>query len=115
MNKENTIILILFMLMFKKLRLKKGLEFIMNNSTLKSLLQDYEQKRLNAILDLDRRKEKLYSSNSDLENIEDTLNISSLNLAKAILSTPYDTNTISNLQNKINTLKEEKKVILQKF
>lgn len=85
----------------------------MSNSTLKSLLKDYEQKRLNAFLDLDRRKDALYASNKDLESIEASLNLSSLNLAKAILSTPNDASLVSNLQNKIDTLKEEKKVILK--
>lgn len=85
----------------------------MGNSTLKNLLKDYEQKRLNAILDLDRRKSELFSSNPDLEKIEAELNISSLNLAKAFLSTPNDTNCINDLKNKIDDLKNRKNIILK--
>ena len=39
----------------------------MGNSTLKEFIKDYEQERLNVILDLDRRKSELFSSNPDLE------------------------------------------------
>lgn len=85
----------------------------MGNSTLKSLLKDYEQKRLNAFLDLDRRKNELYASNKDLENIEESLNLSSLNLAKAILSTPNDSSLVTNLQNKIDDLKDKKRNLLK--
>lgn len=85
----------------------------MGNSTLKSLLKDYEQKRLNAILDLDRRKSELFSSNPDLEKIETELNISSLNLAKSFLSMPNDTDFVNDLKSKINDLKDRKNIILK--
>lgn len=85
----------------------------MGNSTLKSLLKDYEQKRLNAILDLDRRKSELFSSNPDLEKIETELNISSLNLAKSFLYMPNDTDFVSDLKSKINDLKDRKNIILK--
>ena len=84
----------------------------MSNSTLKNLLKDYEQKRMNAILDLDKRKSALYSSNNRLEEIENELNSFALNTAKAILSTSSKTNSVDNLKEKIDNLKKEKENIL---
>ena len=51
----------------------------MSNPTLKNLLKEYEQKRLNALIDLDKRKNDLYSSNKRLEEIDATLNNYALN------------------------------------
>ncbi len=84
----------------------------MSNSTLKNLLKDYEQKRMNAILDLDKRKSALYSSNKRLEEIENELNSFALNTAKAILSAPNETSSVDNLKEKIDNLKKEKESIL---
>lgn len=84
----------------------------MSNATLKNLLKDYEQKRMNAILDLDKRKSALYSSNKRLEEIENELNSFALNTAKAILSAPNETNSVDNLKEKIDNLKKEKENIL---
>lgn len=84
----------------------------MSNATLKNLLKDYEQKRMNAILDLDKRKSALYSSNKRLEEIENELNSFALNTAKAILSAPNETNSVDNLKEKIDNLKNEKESIL---
>ena len=41
----------------------------MANETLNSLLKEYEQKKLNAELDLDRKKENLYKNNKISFNI----------------------------------------------
>lgn len=84
----------------------------MSNSTLKNLLKDYEQKRMNAILDLDKRKVALYSSNKKLEEIENELNSFALNTAKAILSASNETTSIDNLKEKMDNLKKEKENIL---
>lgn len=84
----------------------------MSNSTLKSLLKEYEQKRISAISDLDRRKEKLYSSNSRLAEIDHELNNYAINTAKSILSNVNNSNSIDNLKSKIDDLKKEKINIL---
>lgn len=85
----------------------------MSNSTLKNLLKEYEQKRMSALLDLDRRKQELYSSNKRLEEIESELNSFALNTAKSILSGPDEQNSVVNLKEKIDTLKNEKEEILK--
>ena len=84
----------------------------MSNSTLKNLLKEYEQKRLNALVDLDKRKEDLYSSNKRLEEIDFELNSYALNTAKSILSNSNNT-SLCDLQNKIDDLKKEKETILK--
>ncbi len=84
----------------------------MSNSTLKNLLKEYEQKRLNALVDLDKRKQSLYSSNKRLEEIDFELNNYALNTAKNILSSSNNTSLID-LQNKIDTLKKEKETLLK--
>lgn len=84
----------------------------MSNSTLKILLKEYEQKRLSAFLDLDRRKEDLYSSTPRLEEIDTELNNFALNTAKAILNSSNSSNCLKELEDKINYLKEEKEKIL---
>lgn len=84
----------------------------MSNPTLKNLLKEYEQKRLNALIDLDKRKNDLYSSNKRLEEIDDALNNYALNTAKNILSNSNSTSLVD-LQNKISNLKKEKEQILQ--
>ena len=57
----------------------------MSNEILDSLLKDYEQKKLNAELDLEKRKEKLYSEVPRLQKIEDDLNNFAIMTAKSIL------------------------------
>lgn len=84
----------------------------MSNSTLKNLLKDYEQKRMNAFLDLDNRKTSLYSSNKRLAEIEIELNSFALNTARAILSVNNEMNSVDALKEKIDNLKKEKEMIL---
>lgn len=85
----------------------------MSNSTLKNLLKEYEQKRLAAISDLERRKEKLYSSNSRLAEIDSELNNYAINTAKSILSSSNNSNSIDDLKTKIEILNKEKFSILK--
>lgn len=87
----------------------------MSDSTLKNLLKEYEQKRLVALTDLDKRKQSLYASNERLAEIDSELNLYALNTAKAILSAPGDKSSLDNLKNKIDDLKKEKEIILQKL
>lgn len=92
---------------------EKGIDFVMNNSTLKTLLKEYDQKRIAALLDLDKRKEQLYASNKRLEEIDSKLNTYAINTAKSILSTVNSTDYVSDLKNKIADLKKEKQSILK--
>ena len=87
----------------------------MNNSNLKLLLKEYEQKRLSAHIDLDKRKQKLYASCPRLEEIESEINQFAFGTAKTILTSSSTTNPLSELQDKICLLNEEKKTLLMKL
>lgn len=84
----------------------------MNNSILNDLLKEYEQKRLNSIRDAENRKKELYSSNPKLQEIDDKLNFVSINAAKNILKNNSES-TLTHLKEQINSLKEEKKKLLE--
>ena len=85
----------------------------MSNEVLNSILKEYEQKKLNAELDLEKRKKSLYEQVPRLEKIEDDLNNYAIMTAKNILNNlDY---SISELQKKINTLKLEKSEILNEL
>lgn len=84
----------------------------MGDLILKDLLKKYEQKRLNANINLEKRKNKLFSENPRLQEIEDDLNLSAISIAKCILSTNNE-NTIQELNKKIKLLKNERSEILQ--
>lgn len=84
----------------------------MSNSTLKMLLKEYEQKRLSSLLELDRRKEELYTSFPRLQEIDTELNNFALNTAKSILASNSSANSLQELKKKIDYLKEEKQKIL---
>lgn len=58
----------------------------MSNQILNSLLKEYEQKKLKAELDLEKRKEELYQRIPELEKIENELNRFAIQTAKNILS-----------------------------
>lgn len=83
----------------------------MGDSILRELLKEYEQKRFNANLDLDNRKNKLFSENPRLQEIEKELNLSAISIAKCILSVK-DKDTIQTLNDKIDSLKKERNDIL---
>lgn len=85
----------------------------MSNEILDSLLKDYEQKKLNAELDLENRKEKLYSEVPRLQKIEDDLNNFAIMTAKSILKD--STFSINELKIKMNNLKLEKSEILNEL
>lgn len=85
----------------------------MSNSTLKNLLKEYEQKRLSAVSDLEKRKEKLYSSNTRLAEIDLELNNYAINTAKYILCNGNDNSSIDDLKAKIESLKKEKNLIIK--
>ena len=85
----------------------------MNDSTLKNLLKEYDKKRQLAFLDLDKRKQELFSSNKRLEEIDNEINSYSIQIAKTILSSPNNTTFLDSLRNKIDTLKNEKNTIIK--
>ena len=58
----------------------------MSNEILNSLLKEYQQKKLKAELDLEKRKENLYQSVPRLKQIEEELNYSAITTAKNILN-----------------------------
>ncbi len=81
----------------------------MDNDVLNSLLREYDQKRIRAELDLEKRKESLYKSIPELQKIEAEINSYSINNAKNILNNIKS----DNYDLKIEKLKSEKKRILQ--
>lgn len=84
----------------------------MSNEILNSLLKEYEQKKLNAELDLDRRKENLYKLIPRLEEIDTELNNFAISTAKNILNNLSNSSTLDILKQKISDLKKEKELIL---
>ena len=84
----------------------------MSNDSLNSLLKEYEQKKLNAELDLERRKETLYKLIPRLEQIDLELSSAAFNTAKNILNNSSEANSVDNLKLKIENLKKEKEAIL---
>ena len=85
----------------------------MNNSILKTLLKEYEQKKLRAEIELEQRKEDLISSNKELEKIENSLNKCGIELARATLFS--NQNLIDSLKEKIESLKKEKEKLVNKL
>ena len=84
----------------------------MSNEILNSLLREYEQKKLNAELDLEKRKENLYKKFPKLQEIEDELNSFAIKTSKNILLNKNG--SLKDLDDKIKKLKSEKSSILQK-
>lgn len=83
----------------------------MDNSTLKSLLQEYEQKRIKANLISEQNKKELYIKYPRLEEIENKINLLSIKKIKDILSS--NKNDIQITEQSIKKLQEEKKKILE--
>ena len=84
----------------------------MSNEILNSLLKEYERKKINAELDLDRRKKNLYKLIPRLEEIDNELNSFAINTAKNILNNSSNSSSVENLKKKIEDLKKEKELIL---
>ena len=83
----------------------------MANKNLETILTEYEEKRRSSDLELDRRKEKIYSQFPRIEEIDIELNKIAINKARAILN---HNENIENLDKKINELKKEKENLLVK-
>lgn len=87
----------------------------MTNDVLNSLLREYEQKKINAELDLEERKNKIYELIPRLKEIDDELNSLGIKVAKNILMSPEEKSVFLNSMNeKMDKLKEEKLYILLK-
>ena len=83
----------------------------MANEILNSLLKEYEQKKLKAELDLEKRKDDLYNRIPRLKQIENELNTFAISKAKEILRNgPH---SLKDLEYKIAILKKEKEDILK--
>ena len=85
----------------------------MSNEVLNSLLKEYEQKKLKAELDLEKRKDNLYNNIPRLKQIEDDLNHFAIETAKNILKN--SDSSIDELQKKVTILKKEKAEILNEL
>lgn len=83
----------------------------MSNQILSSLLKEYEQKKLKAELDLEKRKEELYQKIPKLQQIEDELNNFAILTSKNILL--HKSDSLDDLKQKAEKLKYEKACILQ--
>lgn len=82
----------------------------MSNEILNSLLKEYEQKKLNAELDLQKRKDDLYKKLPELQKIEDELNKLAFETAKNLLKN--NSSLLSDFNSKIEDLKRKKLSIL---
>lgn len=84
----------------------------MVNDFFNSLQKEYEQKKLKAEIDLEKRKKSLYEKIPRLQQIEDELNHFAILTTKNILLNQGDS-SLEELTKKIEHLKYEKACILQ--
>lgn len=83
----------------------------MNNAILSNLLKEYERKRLLAEKDLENRKNKLYSDNPRLQEIDDELSQLGISTAKSLIMS-NSSELLNELNNRVNILKQEKSEII---
>ena len=83
----------------------------MNNTVLTNILKEYEKKRFLAEKDLENRKNKLYSENSRLEEIDTELSSLGISTAKSLIQS-NNSSILQELNKKIEILKQEKLDIL---
>ena len=83
----------------------------MSSEILSTLLLEYDQKKRKAELDLEKRKQELYSKIPRLQEIESELNNFAINTAKNILN--GSSNSLESLNKKVDELKTEKEKILE--
>ena len=86
----------------------------MNNTILTSILKEYEKKRLLAEKDLEKRKNKLYSENIRLEEIDNELSKIGIATAKSLIMS-NSAEVLEDLNKKVDILKYEKSEILKKL
>ena len=87
----------------------------MINEILNSLLKEYEQKKLRAEQDAEKRKNDLYNKVPKLKEIEDELNTFAIKTTKNILINGSSQKEQEELKNKVNTLKQEKELIFKQL
>lgn len=79
----------------------------MNNSTLNTLLREYEKKKFNAEINFENERNSFYNLHPDLKKLNDTLNSTALDISKAILHNDYDlANKLKSDFEKLKTKKE---------
>lgn len=83
-----------------------------NNTTLKNILKEYEQKRLQAQLNVQYRVQDLYANYPRLAEIEHEINSIGIKISKTILAS-NDSSVINNLKISIQKLNKEKNTILK--
>lgn len=86
----------------------------MSNPNLKLLLKEYEQKRLQAEFDLEKKLNDFYIKNPDIFNINDKINRLSIEISKTIILNKNSTK-IDELNIELEKLKIEKKELLNKL
>ena len=84
----------------------------MNSSYIKSILIEYDKKRILAQQEADTRKEKLYSENPRLQEIEDKLTSLAISTSLALIQ-KNSPDKLKELEENIKKLKEEKLNILK--
>lgn len=84
---------------------------MMNNTILTNILKEYDRKRLYAEKELEERKEKLYSENPRLEELDNELSKIGIQTARSLI-VEYDPKVLENLNKQVNILKAEKQEIL---
>ena len=86
----------------------------MSNPILKSLLKEYEKKRLEKQLELENKLNKFYFQNPSVSEINDKINQASIELSKTILLNK-NSDKINTLNVLLDKLRSEKKELLNKL
>ena len=80
---------------------------------IQTLMVQYEQKRRDANINLENRKEKIYKKNPRLKEIEDEINKISINKTKNILTNSLSAEGENKFEEEILKLKQERSKILK--
>ncbi|NLC88382.1 MAG: ATP-binding protein [Clostridiaceae bacterium] len=83
----------------------------MSSSNLKTLLTEYEKKRMHALYEAEEKKLELYKKEPLLQKIDDELSKEAISISKKMLVS-NDPSLLINLNKKLSDLKNEKKNIL---
>ena len=86
----------------------------MSNPILKSLLKEYDKKRLEKQLELENKLNKFYLQNPSISEINDKINQASIELSKTILLNK-NSDKINTLNDLLDKLRSEKKELLNKL
>lgn len=86
----------------------------MGSSSLKTLLNEYDKKKLQAEINLENKLNKFYLKNPDIANINDKINRISIEISKTILL-DKNSETLKKLNLKLENLKKEKQELLNKL